>query len=231
MIKRPDRRTDSNQLRQFTAAQNVLHQADGSARFDIGNTSVLVSVVGPTEVTMRDEKLDEATVELVVRPAVGVSTTTERLWERYLRNAFEPVILGGLMPRTLVQIVVQILKDDGSVLAAAVNAISLALLDAGIPMKYMATAMSCMVDKNTKEIIMDPTAAELKNAASVHTFAFDSINKSAHALLSDSIGDFIPDEYFACHDKCFEAAGKVHSFLRLSVEEKKRKEYQQQANE
>lgn len=64
---------------------------------------------------MRDEKLDEATVELVVRPAVGVSTTTERLWERYLRNAFEPVILGGLMPRTLVQIVVQILKDDGSV--------------------------------------------------------------------------------------------------------------------
>lgn len=36
MIKRPDRRTDSNQLRQFTAAQNVLHQADGSARFDIG---------------------------------------------------------------------------------------------------------------------------------------------------------------------------------------------------
>lgn len=47
-------------------------------------------------------------------------------------------------------------------LAAAVNAISLALLDAGIPMKYMATAMSCMVDKNTKEIIMDPTAAELE---------------------------------------------------------------------
>lgn len=80
-----------------------------------GDTSVLVSVLGPVEVQIRDEKLDEATVEVVVRPAVGVSTTTERLWERYLRTAFEPVILGGLMPRTLVQIVVQILKDDGSV--------------------------------------------------------------------------------------------------------------------
>ena len=59
--------------------------------------------------------MDEATVEVVVRPAIGVPTTTEKLQEQLLRTAIEPVILGGMMPRTLVQIVVQIVKDDGSV--------------------------------------------------------------------------------------------------------------------
>lgn len=83
--------------------------------FAKGETSVLASVVGPIEVPLRDEKLDESTVEVVVRPAVGIPTTKEKLFERVLLEALEPMILGGVMPRTLVQIVIQINKDDGSV--------------------------------------------------------------------------------------------------------------------
>lgn len=75
----------------------------------------MVSVLGPVEVPLRDEKMDEATVEVVVRPSMGVPATKEKLMEQTLRRAIEPVILGGMMPRTLIQIVVQILKDDGSV--------------------------------------------------------------------------------------------------------------------
>lgn len=121
----------------------------------------MCSVSGPIEVQIRDEKLDEATVEVVVRPAKGVPSTKERLMESILRSAFEPVILGGMMPRTLVQIVIQILKDDGSVLAAAVNAITVALLDAGIPMKHMVAAITVTIDQND-ELVLDPTAVELE---------------------------------------------------------------------
>lgn len=127
----------------------------------IGSTSVMCSVSGPVEVQIRDEKLDEATVEVVVRPAKGFQTTKEKLMESMLRTAFEPVILGGMMPRTLVQIVVQIIKDDGCVLAAAVNAITIALLDAGIPMKHMAAAITVMIDQEN-ELVLDPTAIELE---------------------------------------------------------------------
>lgn len=35
-MTRPDRRTENTQLRTFSATQNVLHRADGSARFDLG---------------------------------------------------------------------------------------------------------------------------------------------------------------------------------------------------
>lgn len=121
----------------------------------------MCSVSGPVEVQIRDEKLDEATVEVVVRPAKGVPTTKEKLMESVLRTAFEPVILGGMMPRTLVQIVVQIIKDDGCILAAAVNAITVALLDAGIPMKHMAAAITVMIDQHN-ELVLDPTTVELE---------------------------------------------------------------------
>ncbi|KAG2218373.1 hypothetical protein INT45_013324 [Circinella minor] len=231
MVKRPDRRTENTQLRAFSASQNLLNQADGSAKFDLGETSVIVSVVGPTEVQLRDEKMDEATVEVVVRPAIGVPTTTEKLQEQLLRTAIEPIILGGMMPRTLVQIVVQIVKDDGSALAAAVNGITLALLDAGIPMKFMSAALTCMIDRTSHDIIMDPTKEELENASSIHTFAFDNLNTTPHVLLSNSSGQFSQEQYFECHDRCYEAIDKVQGFLRVAVESKKEKEYQQVVNE
>lgn len=146
------------------------------------------------DVQIRDEKLDEATVEVVVRPAKGVATTREKLMESILRTAFEPVILGGMLPRTLVQIVIQITKDDGAILAASVNAITLALLDAGIPMAHMAAAITTMIDRKTNELVLDPTAVELENAKSVHTFAFDNASTKPKVLLSDSEGLFSQDE-------------------------------------
>ncbi|CAO3699505.1 unnamed protein product [Rhizopus stolonifer] len=109
--------------------QNILSRADGSAQFEL------------------------ATVEVVFKPAKGLSTTKERVVEHTLRTTFEPIILGGMMPRTLIQITIQILKDDGSALAASVNAISLALLDSGVPLKHLAAAATCMVDSKTNQVI------------------------------------------------------------------------------
>ncbi|RCI01809.1 Exosome component 5, partial [Rhizopus stolonifer] len=224
----PDRRKDNKESRPFSAEQNILSRADGSARFELGTTAVICSVNGPVEVQMRDEKLDEATVEVVFKPAKGLSTTKERVIEHTLRTTFEPIILGGMMPRTLVQITIQILKDDGSALAASVNAISLALLDSGVPLKHLAAAATCMVDSKTNQVILDPTAVELQNAKSVHTFAFDNSRKTPFILLSDSSGLFDEKEYAACHEVCFEAVGEIHEFLRTAVVSKKHKEHQQQ---
>ncbi|KAG0759607.1 hypothetical protein G6F57_009031 [Rhizopus arrhizus] len=227
MVTRPDRRADNKQTRTLSASQNILSRADGSAKFEFGTTSVICSVSGPVEVQMRDEKLDEATVEVIVRPAKGVRATKEKLIENTLRTTFEPIILGGMMPRTLVQITVQVTKDDGSVLAASINAIALALLDAGIPLKYMAAAVTCMFDSKTCEVVLDPTAVELQNSKSVHTFAFDNTRKTSNVLLSDSDGIFNEAEYSSCQEACFEAVEQIHTFLRTAVESKKHKEHQQ----
>ncbi|KAI8981560.1 ribosomal protein S5 domain 2-type protein [Pilobolus umbonatus] len=230
MVNRPDRRVDNTQLRQLSASQNILNRADGSSKFELGSTAVIASVNGPIEVSLRDEKLDEATVEIIVKPAVGMSSIKEKLMESVLGTAFKPVILGGMMPRTLIQIVVQITKDDGCALAACINAITLALLDAGIPMKYMIASTTCIIDK-TKEVVLDPTMAELENSVSVHTFAFDNAKPSPHSILFDSDGVFSEEEFSACYELCSQAVEQIHGFLRTAVEAKKEKEQQQLAGQ
>ncbi|KAG0087371.1 Exosome component 5 [Podila epicladia] len=234
-------RTSPHQLRPFFSSQNLLNRADGSAQFDFGGSSVLCSVVGPTEVKIRDEQLDKATVEVVARPLVGLPSVKDKAREQNIRETLEPILLSGLHPRTLIQIVVQTMKDDGCILSTAFNATILALLDAGIPLKSILGSVTCIIDAQSNEILLDPTTEELAHAKSTHVFVFD--NKSsiannedimdqeellANVLFSDSTGSFSEEEYFECSRVCFKAAQAVHGFIRTAVEKKLQKEYQQQ---
>lgn len=72
-------------------------------------------MVGPAEVKIRDEQLDKATVEVVARPLVGLPSVKDKAREQNIRETLEPILLSGLHPRTLIQIVVQTMKDDGCV--------------------------------------------------------------------------------------------------------------------
>lgn len=47
--------------------------ADGSASFTQATTTVFASVNGPMEVKPRDELPQEAFIEVIVRPAIGVA--------------------------------------------------------------------------------------------------------------------------------------------------------------
>ena len=59
-----------------------------------------------------------------------------------LRQTFESVILTQLYPGSHISLHVQLLQNDGGALAASVNALTLALQNAGIPMRDMVCACS-----------------------------------------------------------------------------------------
>ncbi|KAF9422056.1 Exosome component 5 [Entomortierella beljakovae] len=248
-MSRLDRsRTSPHQLRPFFSSQNLLNRADGSAQFDFGGSSVLCSIVGPAEVKIRDEKLDKATLEVVARPLVGLPGVKDKAYEHSIRETLEPLVLSGLHPRTGIQIVIQTMKDDGCILSTAFNAVILALLDAGIPLKSILGSVTCVIDSQTNQILLDPTTEELAQAKSTHIFVFDnktSVSSSTNSnnensmdqddsestlgaiLFSDSTGLFTEDEYFECANVCFKAAQAVHGFIRTAVQKKLEKEYQQ----
>jgi exosome complex component RRP41 len=50
-----------------------------------------------------------------------------------IKQTFESVILTHLYPRSQIDIFIQILQDDGSILQSSINATTLALINAGIP--------------------------------------------------------------------------------------------------
>ena len=111
---------------------------------------------------------------LPISPPPGLGAT-ERELEYFLRDALSSCILLERYPRCVIQVVIQIVQADGSVLGSAVNCAVLALMDAGVAMRGLPVASTCVViRKNSgnasigdskKEddgsmIWLDPTAEE-----------------------------------------------------------------------
>ena len=132
---RTDQRSN-NQLRLLSGEPGVLSRADGSARFSHDKTEVLVAVYAPAEVKRARERLDAATIEVIVRPRAGLPGPVERELEQLLISTLEPCLITALHPRTAVSIVVQITHDDGGLLSAALNGTCVALMHAGVPVTF-----------------------------------------------------------------------------------------------
>lgn len=67
-----------------------------------------------------------------------------------LRKALEPVIIASSFPRSEIRISCQMIQIDGGTLACAINAATLAVLDAGIPVTDYVCAVSAGVVKLPK---------------------------------------------------------------------------------
>lgn len=145
----------------------------GSALAEMGLTVALATVRGPVECQRRSDELsDRAILDVTVKTAafsptgdrrVTNANTDRRLVEssHQLKRAMEAAILLQLYPKSRIEIVVCILADDGGRLCAAINATTLALIDAGIPLKDFVCGCSAgytggntdiaLVDLNRKE--------------------------------------------------------------------------------
>ncbi|CAL4929068.1 unnamed protein product [Urochloa decumbens] len=138
-----------NEMRQLKGEVGVVARADGSALFEMGNTRVIAAVYGPREVQHKGQQVNnkEALVRCEYRMA-EFSTGDRRRKPKgdrrsteislVIRQTMEASILTHLMPRSQIDIFVQVLQADG----ACINAATLALADAGIPMRDIVTSCS-----------------------------------------------------------------------------------------
>ncbi|NXN08295.1 EXOS4 protein, partial [Indicator maculatus] len=150
-----------SELRKVRARMGVFEQADGSAYIEQGNTKALAVVYGPHELRgFRSRALPDralvhcqyslaafSTSERRRRPPHGDRQTAELAL--HLRQTFEAAILTQLYPRPQIDIYVQILQADGGNYCAGVNVATLALMDAGIPMKDFVCASSAGLAADT----------------------------------------------------------------------------------
>lgn len=140
------------EMRQLRAEIGVISRADGSAVFEMGNTKVIAAVYGPREVENKGQLLiDQALVRCEYsmanfstgdrkRKPKGDRRSTEI--SLVIRQTMEACILIDQIPRTQIDIFVQVLQADGGTRSACINAASLALADAGIPMRDLVTSCS-----------------------------------------------------------------------------------------
>ncbi len=188
---------ETNEIRVLACDQGFLHQADGSARFSHGHTSVVVGVYGPCPPTYsRQEIWNRAILQVSVKPEIGLPGTSEKEYEQIMKQTFEPMVDLAKYPRTKIDIIVQVIENDGSLVSVATNAINLALIDAGIAMKGFVHSMTCS-SLTSGKICLDPGLKEENEAVNATTiFAFNSAEEGI--LTSISTGTMDEEQYFAC---------------------------------
>lgn len=143
----------------------------GSALVEMGLTTALATVRGPIACLRRSDELpDRAVLDVTLQTAPFSNPTDRRTTSKADRRAVEAAhwiqkaLQGGLLlhlyPRARIEIVVCILADDGGRVVAAMNAATLALQDAGLPMRdfvcactagYASATDTTLVDLNRKE--------------------------------------------------------------------------------
>mmetsp|Transcript_14999 Transcript_14999/g.26994 ORF Transcript_14999/g.26994 Transcript_14999/m.26994 type:complete len:248 (+) Transcript_14999:58-801(+) len=138
------------EVRHIECKLGIFSRADGSALLQQGNTKVLATVYGPREAKNRGQSLHDRAVVTCEYSITNFATSERkerskndrRLRENglALKQIFETVILTNLYPRSQISLFVQIVQSDGGDMSAAINASTLALIDAGIPMADFLTA-------------------------------------------------------------------------------------------
>ncbi len=135
-----------DELRPIRMEVGVLNNSDGSALVEFGRTRVIAAVYGPKEPIQRFVLLPDRAA-LRVRYHMAPFSTTERKspapsrreveLSKVVREALESIVLTEKFPRTSIDVFIEVLQADGGTRTAAVTAASLALADAGIPMKAL----------------------------------------------------------------------------------------------
>lgn len=156
-----------HEMRPVRMQVGVLENSDGSALVEYGRTKVLAAVYGPREPPQRFMVLPDRAL-LRVRYHMAPFSTSERKspapsrreieLSKVIREAFEDIVLVKLYPRTVIDIFIEVLQADGGTRTAAVTAASLALANAGIPMKALVAGVA--VGKIEGVLVLDVDEVE-----------------------------------------------------------------------
>lgn len=158
-----------DQLRPLKLEVGLLDKADGSAYIEHGKNKILVAVYGPREAHPKHIAMPERAV-IRCRYHMAPFSVDERKnpapsrreheLSKVIRESLEPVVLTDLYPRTTIDVFIEVLQSDGGSRCAGITAASLALADAGIPMRELVAA--CAVGKIQGKMALDLSDAEDK---------------------------------------------------------------------
>ena len=175
--KRLDGR-DFEELRPIEMRLDMVSRANGSAYARFGSTIAIASVFGPREIFPKHLQQAEVGV-LKCRYSMAPFSVEERKSpgpdrrsteiSKVTRLALGPTIFLEEFPKVGIEAYIEILQADGSTRVAGINAASLALADAGIPMRDLVAA--CSVGKIDGHIIVDLAGDEDKNSEADVAFA------------------------------------------------------------
>ncbi|MGI0009178.1 MAG: exosome complex exonuclease Rrp41 [Nitrosopumilaceae archaeon] len=222
-IRCDGRRID--QIRNVSIKVGVLKNADGSAYIEFGKNKILAGVFGPRDVHPK-HMADQDSGILRCRYHMSPFSVTERKnpapsrreieISKVIKEALQPAVILKDFPRTVVDVFIEILQADGGSRCAALDAASVALVDAGIPMRDMVSA--CAAGKVADKIVLDVNDEEDKEGQADMPVAY--MPNLGKITLMQLDGILTPDEYKKCIETAIGGCKQVYEIQKKALMEK-----------
>jgi exosome complex component RRP41 len=213
------------QMREVEMLVDVVTRANGSAKVRFGNTLIVASVYGPKELYPKYLQEPETGI-LRCRYAMAPFSTEERKTpgpdrrsielSKVIRIALEPAIFLEDFPRAVVDVFVEVLQADGSTRVTGINAASLALACAGIPLRDLVSA--CSVGKINDTLVVDLNGKEDNFSQADMSFAMLPSKDEISLLQMDGL--LTKDEIKRLIEIAKNACKKIYEMQKQALREK-----------
>lgn len=214
-----------DELRPIKFDVGILEKADGSAYVEWGENKILAAVYGPREVHPRHLALPDKSL-FRCRYHMAPFSTEERKnpapsrreieLSKVIREAMEPAIFTELYPRTGIDVFIEVLQSAGGTRCAGIAATSLALADAGVPIKDLVAA--CAAGKIDGQIVLDLSDPEDQKGEADIPLAI--LPRSDEVCLLQMDGILTGEEFEKAFKLAVEGCKRVYSLQREALKNK-----------
>ena len=225
-----------NELRPVKLEVGILSNADGSAYIEHGKNKILAGAFGPRE--MHPKHLQRAD-RMVLRCRYHMApfsvperkspapSRRENELSKVIRDSLLPSLFVENYPRTGVDLFIEILQADGGTRCASITAASLALADAGLPMRDIVVA--CAAGKVDNKIALDLMDTEDKLGDADVPVAYMP-NLNAVTLLQMD-GKLSPKEFEETVKMAIDGCKKIYDIQKEALKTKYKVVEQEEAEE
>tara|TARA_B100001179_G_C18524132_1_gene374090 strand:+ start:293 stop:1015 length:723 start_codon:yes stop_codon:yes gene_type:complete len=219
--KRMDGRAP-NELRPLKIEAGVLDEADGSSYLEWGNNKVYCGVFGPIECHPRHkQKPDRAIIQARYnmapfsvddrkRPGLDRRSTEIGL---LISEALERVVMVEKYPKAAIRVDIQVVEAHAGTRCAALTAASVAVADAGIPMKDLVP--SCATGKVDGKVVLDLNKEEDNFGEADLPLAV--LPATEEVVLMQMDGELTPDEFEEAFNMAIEGCKQVYEVQRNAL--------------
>jgi exosome complex component RRP41 len=214
-----------DETRKVTIKAGVLKNANGSAYIEFGANKILAGVFGPRDVHPKHLANTDTGI-IRCRYHMSPFSVTERKNPapsrreieigKVIKEALQPALILDKFPRTSVDVFIEVLQADGGSRCAALDAASVALADAGIPMRDMVCA--CAAGKVADTIVLDVNNEEDQSGqADMPVGYMPNLDKITLIQLD---GVLTPEEYKKCIETALVGCKKVYEIQKQAIRDK-----------
>lgn len=222
LIDENGRRMDGRmpeEMRPLKIEAGVLKRADGSAYVEWGNNKVMAAVYGPRECHPRHLqnperalvqcKYNMASFSVDERKRPGPDRRSHEI-SKIISEALTNVVFTEYFPRTSIDVYIEVLQANAGTRCAGLTAASVALADAGVPMRDLVA--SCAAGKVADTVVVDLQKEEDNFGQADIPVGY--VPRTNEIVLLQMDGDLTPEEFNKGLHMAVDACKKVYQIQR-----------------